>query len=79
MIFLKFKNKLLKFFVFFLLIIPINTLAYSNYVIAGGQTIGIEVHAKGVLVVGFYKINNEYLAKNAGFEVGDTTYQILQI
>ena len=56
--------------------IPINTLAYSNYVIASGETIGIEVNSKGVLVVGFYEVDNTYLAKDAGFEVGDKITQV---
>lgn len=73
---MKFKNKLLKIFIFFLLIIPINTLAYSNYVIPGGETIGIEVNSRGVLVVGFYKVDGEYIAKNAGFSLGDIILKI---
>lgn len=68
---MKFKNKLLKFFIFFLFIVPINTLAYSNYIIPGGETIGIEVRSKGVLVIGFYKIDGEYIAKDAGFHLND--------
>lgn len=71
MIFLKFKNKLHLFILSFLLIIPINCFAYSNYIIPGGQTIGIEVNSKGVLVVGFYEVNNKYISKTAGFEIGD--------
>ena len=68
---MKFKNKLLKLFIFFLLIIPLNTLAYSNYIIPGGETIGIEVNSKGVLVVGFYEIDGKYIGKDAGFQIGD--------
>lgn len=68
---MKFKDKLLISFFALLLIIPLNIFAYSDHVIAGGQTIGIEVNSKGVLVVGFYKIDNQYIAKNAGFAVGD--------
>ncbi len=68
---MKFKNKLHLFILSFLLIIPINCFAYSNYIIPGGQTIGIEVNSKGVLVVGFYEVNNKYISKTAGFEIGD--------
>ena len=68
---MKFKNKLHLFILSFLLIIPINCFAYSNYIIPGGQTIGIEVNSKGVLVVGFYEVNNKYISKAAGFEIGD--------
>lgn len=67
-----FKNKLRKLFsILLLFIIPINALAYSNKVIVSGETVGIEVNSKGVLVVGFYKVNDANIAENAGFEVGD--------
>ena len=69
---MKFKNKLLLIISILLItIIPINTLAYSNYVIASGKTIGIQVNLKGVLVVGFYEVDNAYIGKDAGFEIGD--------
>lgn len=68
---MKIKNKLLSFMVLLLFIIPLNVFAYSSYIIPGGETIGIEVNSKGVLVVGFYKVNNSYIGRNAGFEVGD--------
>lgn len=66
------KNKLHGLFIILLLfIMPLNVFAYSNYVIAGGETVGIEVNSKGVLVVGFYKVEDAYIAKDAGFEIGD--------
>ncbi|MBQ2640119.1 MAG: PDZ domain-containing protein [Bacilli bacterium] len=70
------KNKILKILILLLFIIPINIYAYSKYIIASGKTIGIEVNSKGILVVGFYKINNEYIAKDAGFEIGDSIIKI---
>ncbi len=54
-----------------LFIMPTSVLAYSKYIIPGGETIGIEVNADGVLVVGFYEVNDKYIGKDAGFEVGD--------
>lgn len=45
--------------------------AYSDYIIASGKTIGIELNSKGVIVVGFYKVNDDYIAKDSGLEVGD--------
>ena len=39
---------------------PLNVLAYSDYIIPGGQTIGIEVNNKGIMIIGFYKVNNEF-------------------
>lgn len=68
---MKIKNKLLSFIILLFFSIPLNVFAYSNYIIPGGETIGIEVNSKGVLVVGFYKVNNSYIGRNAGFEVGD--------
>lgn len=74
---MKIKNKLLLTILLLIItIVPINTFAYSNYVIASGKTIGIEVNSSGVLVVGFYEVDNSYLAKEAGFEIGDKIIKI---
>lgn len=48
---------------------PINVLAYSSKVILGGQNVGIAVNSDGILVVGFYKINNTL--NNSKLNVGD--------
>lgn len=67
-----FKNKLQKIILLLLLfIMPLNVLAYSKEIIVGGETVGIEVNSKGVLVVGLYKVKDAYIAKEAGFEIGD--------
>lgn len=50
---------------------PLSTFAYSQQVIPGGETIGIEVNSKGVLVVGYYDVDNKKIAKEAGFKLGD--------
>ena len=66
------KNKLLLIvWTFFILLSPLTALAYSDYIIPGGGNVGIEVNSKGILVVGFYKVNDEYIAKENGFIVGD--------
>lgn len=67
---MKMKNKLLNLFLL-LFILPLNVFAYSSYIIPGGETVGIEVNSKGVLIVGFYKVENSYIGRNAGFEIGD--------
>lgn len=54
-----------------ILCIPTFANAYSDYIIVGGENIGIELKADGVMVVGFYKVNNEYIANKAGLEIGD--------
>lgn len=56
------------------LFIPLNTLAYSKFIIPGGENIGIEVKNNGVLIIGFYKINESY-NKN-GLKIGDTILKV---
>ena len=72
------KKYFYKILLLFLLIIPINVFAYSKYVIPGGETIGIEVNSKGILIVDFYKVNNHFIAKETGFEIGDRISHQLQ-
>ena len=68
---MKLKKLILKIIIVILLIMPLSTFAYSKYIIPGGETIGIEVNSKGVLVVGFYDVENKKIAKEAGFKLGD--------
>ena len=51
------------------LMLPINAYAYSDYIIPGGNNIGIEIDCEGVLVTGFYKVNGKY--NNKELKVGD--------
>ena len=53
------------------LLLPINILAYSDYIIASGENIGIELNTDGVMVVGFYKVDNHDIAATSGLEIGD--------
>ena len=58
-------------FLLILLLIPINVFAFSDYIIPGGRTIGIEVNNAGVLVVGFYsRLNRNNL------RIGDTIMEV---
>lgn len=59
-----------------LLLFPINIFANSDKLIIPGKPIGIEVRAKGVYIVDFYKVDGEYIAKKAGFKVGDFIFKI---
>ena len=73
---MNFKRKLLYFLVSFIFIIPINTLAYSKYLIPGGESIGIKVESDGVYVVGFYKVDGKDIASDAGFKIGDRIIRV---
>ena len=53
-------------------IMPQSILAYSDYIIAGGENIGLQIKNKGLIVAGFYKVSNIYPAKDALLEKGDT-------
>ncbi|MBQ9834558.1 MAG: PDZ domain-containing protein [Bacilli bacterium] len=52
-----------------MMIFPGMTLAYSDYIIPGGETLGIDIKSEGIMIIGFYKINGKY---NKGeLRVGD--------
>lgn len=55
-------------------IMPISILAYSDYIIPGGENIGIEIKSKGVMVVGLYEVNGKYLTKD--LKIGDMITKI---
>ncbi len=68
-----FLKKIKKTFVIILtsFIMPISILAYSDYIIVGGENVGIEINWEGVMVVGLYEINGKYKASEAGIKIGD--------
>ena len=73
------KTRILKTFLLLLLInlvIPLNVLAYSDYIIAGGQNIGIELNSDGILIVGTYKIGKNNPAYEADLQTGDKILSI---
>ena len=59
-----------------LISIPTTAFAYSDYIIPGGETIGIEIKATGVIIVGTYEINGKDPAKEAGLQVGDIIQKV---
>lgn len=68
----KFILSLLTFYLF----IPISVFAYSDYLIASGQNIGIELKSDYVLVVGSYKINNYNILTDTNIKIGDKITKI---
>lgn len=64
--------------IFIILFLPINVFAYSKYVIPGGESIGIQINTDGLLVVGYYKVNGEYIAKK-NIKIGDRITKINNI
>lgn len=66
----------MKKIIFFIIILFIGSmvLAYSNTVIPGGETLGLHINNDGVLIVGYYKVNGEYI--NKFLEIGDKVTKI---
>ena len=62
-------------FLFLYFLFPSITLAYSDKVALGGENIGIQIKTPGVLVVGFYKVNGEYIASD-NIKIGDNITHI---
>lgn len=54
-----------------ILFLPINVWAYSNFIIPGGNTLGIEVDTNGVMIIGFYKIDGRYNKGKNELKEGD--------
>ena len=58
------------------IMIPLNVFAYSDYILAGGQNIGIQLNSNGVLIVGTYKIGDDDPAYDANLQTGDKIISI---
>ena len=69
----KFSKVIIIFMSYFLCFNPL--LAYSENVILGGKNIGITINSKGLIVVGFYKVGDSYIASNI-LKVGDTILSV---
>lgn len=69
MFFKKFKKSIS--FLLLLLFIPTFVHAYSDYIIPGGENIGIKLNSKAVLIVGTYDVGGTSPSKDAGLLVGD--------
>ena len=67
--------KKIVFTFFIILFLPIFVFAYSKYVIPGGETIGININTDGLIVVGFYEVNGEYIARK-NINIGDKITKI---
>ena len=52
-------------------IMPQSLLAYSKYIVAGGENIGLSINNKGIIIAGFYKVGDKYPGYDAGLNKGD--------
>ena len=54
-----------------IMLLPFNAYAYSDYIIASGKNIGIELNSTGIIIVGTYNVGNANPAKDANLQTGD--------
>lgn len=57
-------------------IMPNYVLAYSKYIVAGGENIGLQINNNGIIIAGFYKVNDSYPGYDANLSKGDTIIKV---
>lgn len=65
------KIKLILYTWILLTLFPCMISAYSDYVVLGGENIGIHIDTPGVMIIGFYKVNGEFQKGDPEIQVGD--------
>ncbi len=60
-----------KLLIMLLFLVPFPVLAYADYIIPGGETLGIEINSNGIMVIGFYEINGKYNKGIPAIKPGD--------
>jgi len=70
------KKQSLNLLLLTLFIIPNIVSAYSEYIIASGESVGMSLDTDGIIVVGSYDINGHNSLVEAGLRVGDIINQI---
>lgn len=71
-----FKKIKLIFISIMLLTMPINALAYSDYIYASGKSVGINIKLKGIMVVGLYEVNGVSPGVIAKINLGDRIIKV---
>ena len=69
-------KKFISFMLVLYLFIPVSVFAYSDYVMASGKNIGIELKSDYVLVVGSYDINNHNILYESELQIGDRIKEV---
>ena len=63
--------KKLKILLISFILLPLNVLAYSNYIIPGGETLGIDINSNRIRLIEFYPINRKFNKGNPVIKSGD--------
>jgi len=73
------KKKILIFLIQMgILAIPISAEAYSDKILVGGDNIGLHIDSKGILVIGFYKVDGKFQKGSKEIKVGDVITHVNQ-
>ena len=60
-------------------IMPQSIFAYSKYIAAGGENIGLQINNNGIIIAGFYKVGDVYPGHDANLKQGDTIIIMLKL
>lgn len=60
-----------KILLFLICLLPINVFAYSDFIIPGGETLGIDIKSNGIMIIGFYKVGGDYNKGSVELKSGD--------
>jgi len=70
------RKKIITFLIAIYFAFPFTVMAYSNQIIVGGDNIGIHINSKGILIIGFYKVNGEYQKGSPEIKIGDKIIKV---
>lgn len=69
-------KKFIKYMLLLYLLMPISVFAYSDYIIASGKNIGIELKSNNIIIVGSYPIDNYNPLLESDLRIGDKIIKI---
>ena len=69
-------KKLTLYMLLIYLLYPLSVFAYSDYIMASGKNIGIELKSNNVIVVGSYNIDNHNILRESDLQIGDKIVKI---
>ena len=55
---------------------PQSILAYSKYIVVGGENIGLQISNNGIIIAGFYKVGDIYPGAEANLSKGDIIVKV---
>lgn len=60
-------------------VIPKSVFAYSDYIIPGGENIGMQINSNGIMIVGTYDIDGVNPTSGSGIKIGDIITHIGEV